>query len=158
MEAADYPAVAAIYGHYVTESTASFELVAPSDAEMAGRLRAICARYPSFVAEVDGTIAGYAYAHEWKARAAYAPTVESTVYLHPAMTGRGIGCALMERLIETCRAAGYRAIIADITVGNDASIGLHRALGFECVSMFRDVGSKFGLTLSVTDYQLLLSS
>lgn len=156
MVAADFPAVASIYRHYVTRSTASFELEPPSDAEMASRLSAICGAYPAFVAEIDGMVAGYAYAHEWKARAAYAPTVESTVYLHPAMTGRGLGRALMERLIDDCRRAGYRAMIADITVGNDASIALHRALGFECVSLFRDVGSKFGLTLSVTDYQLLL--
>lgn len=156
MDAADYAAVAEIYRYYVTESTASFELVPPDDAEMGRRLAAICERYPAFVAVEDGRIAGYAYAHEWKARAAYAPTVESTVYLHPAMTGRGIGRALMERLIAASRAAGYRAMIADITVGNEASIALHRALGFECVSFFKDVGSKFGEMLSVTDYQLLL--
>lgn len=156
MRPEDYPRVAAIYRYYVDHSTASFELTAPDDAEMSARLREISTRYPAFVVTSDGLVTGYAYAHEWKARAAYAPTVESTVYLHPAVTGRGMGKLLMSSLIGACRERGYRAMIADITVGNDASIALHKALGFECVSLFKDVGSKFGQVLSVTDYQLLL--
>ena len=152
----DTARIAEIYRYYVEESVASFETVAPTPEEMAGRMRGILGRYPFLVAEEDGCIKGYAYAHEWKARAAYADTWETTIYLDKDCCGRGLGRRLMERLIEECRRGGARALIADITAGNQASERLHAGLGFERVSYFPKVGHKLGRELDVTDYQLIL--
>lgn len=153
----DFPEITRIYNGYVTGSTASFEMEPLSRETMAERLRTIADKYPVIVAETsDGQIAGYCYAHAWKAYAAYSPTVESTVYLHPDFTGLGIGTLLMDRLIDECRKCGFRAIVADITIGNEASEALHRKLGFKQVSRFEGIAEKFGKSLGVVDYLLLL--
>ena len=89
--------------------------------------------------------------------AAYRYTLETTVYLSPDYLGRGIGKRLMRELIEACRRNGYRALIACITAGNEASIALHTGLGFKQVSHFEQVGRKFGRWLDVVDYELLLN-
>jgi len=102
-------------------------------------------------------VAGYCYAHGWKTKAAYRYTLETTVYLSPDYFGRGIGKRLMRELIEACRRNGYRALIACITAGNEASIALHTGLGFKQVSHFEQVGRKFGRWLDVVDYELLLN-
>ena len=152
----DAPRIAEIYKFYVEESTASFETVAPTAEEMAERMMAIMNRYPFLVYVEDGKIVGYAYAHEWKARAAYANTWETTIYLDKDYCGKGIGLKLMERLIDECRKSGAKALIADITAGNEASERLHAALGFTRVSYFPKVGHKLGQDLDVTYYQLVL--
>ena len=112
--------------------------------------------FPYFVYEEDKEITGYCYAHTWKERSAYRYTLETTVYLSPGHTGKGIGMLLMQRLIEACRENGYRALIACITEGNEASNILHERLGFKQVSHFTKVGLKFDRWLDVADYELLL--
>lgn len=153
----DYEAITEIYRYYVEETDISFETEAPGVAAMSRRLREISSKYPCLVAETDGEIAGYCYVHLWKERAAYAGTLETTVYLHPDFTGRGIGRMLMERLIDLCRGMGVDALIACITYGNESSCRLHRSLGFELVSHFKGVGRKFGRRLDVVDYELTLN-
>lgn len=156
VELSDAKAIADIYNRYVTESVISFETEPLTEDEMRLRIADISSGFPYFVWEQDGEIAGYCYAHPWKERAAYGRTLETTVYLAPQYTRRGIGSRLMARLIEECRAAGYRALIACITGGNEASIALHRELGFRQVSCFEKVGFKFGRELDVVDMELLL--
>ncbi len=153
---ADYPAITEIYRHYVENTVISFETEAPDLEMMSRRLDNFAASYPVIVAEVDGKVAGYCYAHLWKERAAYAGTLETTVYLHPQATGQGLGRMLMERLIELCKAQGVDSLIACITADNEASCHLHRSLGFKQVSLFKGVGRKFGRLLDVVDYQLTL--
>lgn len=154
---ADYPAITDIYRHYVENTVITFELEPPSLESMSRRLDEISRAHPSIVAmEDDGSVAGYAYAHPWKEKAAYAGTLETTIYLHPQATGRGIGRMLMESLIALCREGGYDSLIACITEGNEVSFHLHESLGFERVSYFKGVGRKFGRLLDVTDYQLRL--
>lgn len=82
--------------------------------------------------------------------------METTVYLSPAVVGRGIGTLLMKNLIEECRLSEYKALIACITEGNSESMALHKKLGFKQVSFFEKVGFKFGRWLNVIDYELLL--
>ena len=101
-------------------------------------------------------VVGYCYAHTWKERSAYRYTLETTVYLSPGHTGKGIGMLLMKKLIGACRENGYRALIACITEGNEASNILHEKLGFKQVSHFKKVGLKFDRWLDVADYELLL--
>ena len=101
--------------------------------------------YPYLVAEIDGTLAGYAYAGPYRARPAYHWSVEDSIYIAPRLQRRGIGRALLERLINETEAGGYRQMIAVIgDSANFSSIELHRAAGFRLVGTFDNVGFKFG--------------
>ena len=154
----DIDAITNIYNWYITNSTATFEVDPISRQDMADRVAAFTTEgMPYMVFEADGMILGYCYAHRWKQRAAYSHTLETTVYLHPEHLRKGIGRQLMEKLIADCRATGYKALIACITEGNEASCALHRALGFQQVSLFKEVGRKFDKWLGVVDFELLLN-
>lgn len=152
----DAKAIAAIYNEYVVNTVITFDIEPVGATEMMSRIVTISSGYPYFVYETEGRVVGYCYAHPWKEKAAYRHTLETTVYLSPEATGKGIGKRLMQKLIEACRSSGYRALIACITEGNRASNALHEKLGFRQVSRFEKVGSKFGRWLDVADYELLL--
>lgn len=152
----DAKAITDIYNQYVMHSVATFDTEPLTQEEMSSRIAELSAHFPYFVYEIEGKVVGYCYAHPWKARAAYRYTLETTVYLAPVETGKGIGKQLMQKLIEECRQSGYQALIACITEGNGASNRLHEALGFKQVSRFEKVGLKFGRRLDVVDYELLL--
>lgn len=156
---ADLPAVQAIYAHHVLTGTASFELEAPSLAEMTGRFRHVVdeGRYPFLVAADGAGVLGFAYACEFRARPAYRHTCENSVYIAADALRRGAGLALMRALIPACEARGLREMLAVIgDSGNHGSIGLHQALGFTHVGTFRNVGFKFGRWLDVVLMELLL--
>jgi phosphinothricin acetyltransferase len=144
--AADLPAITAIYAHAVAHGTASFELDPPDLAEMDRRMRALVdGGYPYLVAEADGRLAGYAYAGPYRPRPAYRFSVEDSVYIDPQMHRRGVGRALLYRLVLESEARGFRQMIA--IVGDSAqasSIELHRAAGFRTVGTIENVGYKFG--------------
>ncbi len=143
---ADIPAITRIYAHAVTHGTASFELTPPDEAEMTRRMQhLIDNKFPYLVAEAEGRLAGYAYASLFRTRPAYRFTLENSVYVAPDMQRRGIGKILLDRLIEECTALGFRQMIAVIGDSDQAaSIGLHRACGFEDAGNLRNVGFKFG--------------
>ena len=140
VELQDAKAITNIYNEYVLHSVATFDTEPVQEEEMRARIAEISSRFPYFVYEEDKEITGYCYAHTWKERSAYRYTLETTVYLSPGHTGKGIGMLLMQRLIEACRENGYRALIACITEGNEASNILHERLGFKQVSHFTKVG------------------
>ncbi|WP_455674592.1 N-acetyltransferase family protein [Phocaeicola sp.] len=152
----DAKAVTAIYNEYIMHSTVTFETEPLREEDMRGRMAEISASFPYFVYEEEGKVVGYCYAHGWKQRSAYRNTLETTVYIHAGHQGKGIGKALMEKLIGECRREGYHALIACLTEPNEASTALHAALGFQKVSHFKEVGLKFGRWLDVSDYELLL--
>ena len=147
----DLDVVAQIYAHHVLHGTATFEEIPPSLAETARRYQKVRARgLPWLVAEAHGVIAGFAYAAPFRERSAYRFTLENSVYVNPIHHRRGIGRALLAELIARCEALGYRQMIAAIgDNGNHASIGLHGALGFREVGVYRTVGMKFGRWLDV---------
>jgi phosphinothricin acetyltransferase len=142
----DLPAMRAIYAHHVLHGLASFEEAPPDVPELARRRAEVLARgLPWLVAEDEGAVAGYAYAGPYRARPAYRFTLEDSVYVAPGMAGRGLGRALLTRLLALCEAAGCRQIVAVIgDSANAASIGLHRACGFREVGTLRAVGFKHG--------------
>ncbi len=152
----DTAEIAAIYNGYVLNSAATFETEALTVEAMRARIAEISEGFPFFVWELDGKVAGFCCAHPWKKYAAYKHTLETSVYLVPAHTGKGIGKALMLRLIGECRARGFKALIACITEGNAASDALHLELGFRKVSHFEKVGFKLERWLDVMDYELIL--
>ena len=144
---ADIPAITRIYAHAVEHGTASFELTPPDETEMARRMRDLMGKgFPYLVAEIDGVLAGYAYAGPFRSRPAYRLTVENSVYIAPDTHRRGIGRALLTALIEAAQANGFRQMIAVIgdSTKQAASIGLHEALGFRHVGILEHVGFKHG--------------
>jgi phosphinothricin acetyltransferase len=155
---ADIPAIAAIYRPAVLTGTASFELEPPSDAEMLRRFEAVTnAGYPYFVAEIDGRVAGYAYASAYRTRPGYRFTVENSVYVAEDAQGKGVGRALLAELIPACTAKGYRLMVAIIgDSANFASITLHRRAGFTFCGTIHSVGFKFGRWLDSVIMQLPL--
>lgn len=146
VEDADFPAITRIYGHHVLHGLASFEIEPPTEEEMRRRWHELAERgLPYLVAEEDNRIAGYSYATPYRHRIAYRFSVENSVYVDPEIIGRGIGRALLEDLIRRCEAQGFRQMIAIIgDSANDASIGLHTAMGFVRAGLLRGVGFKAG--------------
>lgn len=144
VEDRDIARITQIYNWYIVNGVETFETEPLSVEQMRSRVRAISATHPYIVAEEDGEVKAYAYAHPWKERAAYAATWETTVYADPACVRRGLGTSLM------------RVLIACITGCNAPSIAMHSKLGFFRASHFKGVGVKMGRTLDVTDYELRL--
>jgi L-amino acid N-acyltransferase YncA len=142
--AADGAACARVYAPYVLETAISFESEPPSDAEMGRRIGASLDRYAWLVLEVDQRIVGYAYGTKHNERHAYRWSTDVSVYLEVARRRMGAGRALYDSLFERLRARGYRMAVAGITLPNEASIGLHRAFGFQTVGIYRDIGFKLG--------------
>ncbi|MFN0265037.1 N-acetyltransferase family protein [Tepidamorphus sp. 3E244] len=157
----DLPAITAIYADEVENGSASFETVPPDLAEMTTRFETVTGGgFPYIVAERDGQVLGYAYAGAYHKRAAYRFTVEDSVYIDRAARGTGLGKVLMHALIERCAQAGFRQMIAIISrsASSDASIGLHRAVGFVTVGELPDVGFKQGEWRGITIMQLALGA
>ena len=142
---ADIPAITRIYAHSVTYGTASFELEPPNAAEMTRRMQTLLdGGYPYLVAEFDHAVMGYAYAGPYRPRRAYRFSVEDSIYIDPAVQRRGVGRALLSRLIDECERRGFRQMVA--VIGDSAqtpSIELHRALGFRMIGSIENVGYKF---------------
>lgn len=140
----DLQQVAAIFGHYVTSSVATFEEVPPSPGVWRRRLDDLQALgLPFLVATVQGEIAGFAYATPWRTKPAYRHTVEDSIYIAPAWTGQGLGRLLLEALVAWCARAGARQMIAVIAdTGDPASAALHGAVGFVEAGRLRKVGLK----------------
>lgn len=154
----DISAITAIYRPAVLHGTASFELEAPSEEEMRRRFEAIVAGgYPYLVAELDGVVVGYGYANAFRPRPAYRFSVENSIYVAPDHHGKGVGKALLAKLIEVCTAQGFRQMIAVIgDSGQRASIGLHRSLGFTFSGTAHSVGYKHGRWLDTVMMQRAL--
>ena len=152
---ADIPAITEIYSVEVTDFVNTYEYDVPDAAEMAQRRRnLLAAGYPYLVAELDGRVVGYAYAGSYRARIAYRWTVENSVYVAAQAQGKGVGAALMQRLIDECEARGYRQMVAVIgEPSNVASIRLHERFGFELVGVFKGLGRKHGRWLDTVQMQ-----
>ena len=155
--AADADVVAAIYNHYVLGTVVTFEEAAVPSPLMAERVSAVLGRgLPWLVAVEDGRVTGYAHASAWNARSAYRHTVECTAYLAPEATGRGLGTTLYEELFQQLRRLSVHVVIGGIALPNPASIALHEKFGMVQVSLFREVGSKFGSWIDVGHWQMTL--
>ena len=143
----DLPSITAIYVEEVRTGTATYELTPPDEAEMARRFDELQAKhFPYLVAEDhDGAILGYAYAGPFRARPAYNWFVENSIYLAPQSRGRGVGTALLTRLVEECERLGFRQMLAVIGGSdNHGSIRLHTRLGFQMIGTMPATGLKFG--------------
>jgi phosphinothricin acetyltransferase len=137
--------LAAIYAPAVTERATSFELTPPDAVEMGRRVATLLARTPWLVAEDDdGLVVGYAYASPHRDRHAYQWSVEVSAYVDNAVHRAGRGRALYSALFQILIAQGFVNAYAGITLPNPASVGFHKAMGFEEIGVYRGVGYKFG--------------
>ncbi len=146
-EPSDIPDMREIYNHYVANTTVTFDEDALTLAEMRAKYKIVAdLGYPWLVAvSPRGVVLGYAFVTPYRAKAAYRFTVENTIYLGPASTGRGLGAALMEELLARARSAGVKEVVAVIADrGADASIALHTRFGFTEIGRMGRVGFKFG--------------
>ena len=154
VSAADAAAIAAIYNHYVTGTTVTFEEEPVSTEEMARRIETLTRQgQPWLVAEVDGQVAGYAYATKWHHRHGYRYSAEVTVYLGKDFGGRGIGTALYNELFPLLEASGIRSLVGVIALPNAASIALHEKFGMQKVGHLKAIGMKFGEWIDVGYWQ-----
>jgi phosphinothricin acetyltransferase len=143
----DIPDMLEIYNHYVMNSTVTFDEDALTLAEMRKKFTQVAElHYPWIVAvSPRKVILGYAYVIPWKPKAAYRFTVENSIYLGPASTGKRLGTALMAELLPRAKAAGVKEVIAVIAdKGAEGSLKLHERFGFEEIGHMGKVGFKFG--------------
>jgi phosphinothricin acetyltransferase len=155
-ETADAPTLVAIYNHYVTASSVTFDLDAWTADDMSHKIEAVTAlRMPFIVAERDGDTVGYGYLSTFRDKAAYDKTMENTLYLRDDARGAGIGRSLLEELLRLGAVAGVREVIAVIANTPDAvpSIRLHEKAGFARVGEMDRVGRKFDEWLGVVMMQ-----
>jgi len=154
---ADAQACLDIYAPFVRDTVVSFEEVVPTVGEFRDRIWATITTHIWLVLEVDGRVVGYAYASQHRARASYRWAVDVTVYIGPAHRGIGAGRRLYGELFERLRRRGFQTACAGVTLPNPASVGLHRAMGFEPVGIYRRIGWKAGSWHDVMWLQLELS-
>lgn len=155
----DASAIAKIYNHYIEQTIITFETELIDAAEMLRRIEATLASGFPWIVKLDdeGEVVGYAYADFWRKRIAYRASVESAVYVSHQCTGNGWGKELYEELLKRLQEAGnVHVVIGVISVPNDASVGLHRKLGFEDGGLYREVGRKFDRWIDVQMLQLKL--
>jgi len=147
---ADLPAIVDIYNHEVLHGVATFDTV-PWTVESRGPWLASHdpSRHPILIAEEDGTVIGWACLSPWSDRCAYARAAEVSVYVHPEHRGRGVGRALLAELVARARQASLGVLLARIEASGEASLALHRAIGFQHIGTMRRVGEKFGRLLDV---------
>ena len=154
----DAAACAAIYRPYVIETAITFETEPPGPAEMAERIAAALATHAWMVLEDDGRICGYAYGGPFKRRAAYRWSCEVSVYVEHGRRRTGAGRRLYTALFERLSERGYRTAVAGMTLPNEASARLHRAMGFQPVGTYRQIGYKHGAWHDVAWSQRPLSA
>ena len=154
----DAEAIHRIYAPIVRDTHISFEQSAPSTSEIAARIEKTLTQHPWLVCELEGRLAGYAYASAFRARAAYQWTAETTVYVHADFQRRGIARALYGSLLAILREQGYRSAIGVIALPNEGSIRAHEAMGFRKVGVLRALGYKAGAWRDTGWWQLALRS
>ena len=152
----DAEAIRSIYNLEVLESTVTFALVPRNLAEQQDWLAEHAGVHPAVVAEVDGDVVAFGSLGPYRSRPAYATTVEDSVYVRRDRRGAGHGRLVLAELVRLGTVHGFHAVMARVVGGHEASIGLHRACGFDLVGIEREVGRKFGRWLDVVLMQRLL--
>ncbi len=155
----DSDQIASIYNHYILNTTITFEEAPVDTSVMQGRIDRIH-RYklPWIVACEDTRVLGYAYATPWKERSAYRFAAETSVYLHPDETGRGIGTRLLDETLNRLQKCRIHFVAGVIALPNPASIALHEKFGYSKSAHLSEVGYKFNRRMDVGYWQLLLKN
>lgn len=154
----DAEAIRRIYNLEVETSTVTFDLVPRSLHEQEDWITRRSGAHAVVVVEDDGEVIAFGSLSPYRERPAYSTTVEDSVYVDRSQRGRGVGKAVLSELVRLATAHGFHTMIARIVGGHDASIALHKAVGFEIVGTERQVGRKFNQWLDVVVVQRVLSS
>ena len=152
----DAQAICNIYNPYISDTIITFEEEPVAVEEMAQRIHETIFSLPWIVIEDKSQVVGYAYASSWKSRCAYRYSVETTVYLSAAATGKGFGSLLYEHLIADLRQRSIHSLIGGIALPNAASVSLHEKFGFEKIAHFKEVGWKFNQWIDVGYWELII--
>lgn len=152
----DAEAILNIYRPFITDTVVTFEEAAPTINEFRERIKSILEESPYLVCEVDGKIAGYAYASAYRPRASFRWTREVTVYIAGEFQGRNIGIALYAALFSILKAQNYANLLAAITLPNHGSVRLHERMGFKPCGVFNQVGYKMNRWRQVGWWELAL--
>ena len=155
-EERDAAQIAEIYRPYVEKTAITFEEEAPGAAEMAAKIHKVGPVFPFLVLEDRGEVIGYAYATQYRERAAYRWSLEDSLYLREDARGMGLGALLLKALIELLRELGYVKIYAVITPPNPASVALHARFGFTQLCRFEDTAFKLGAWQAIDWLELSL--
>ncbi len=155
VEIEDAEQIAGIYNFYVENTHHSFEVEPIPLEEMRQRIHALSQSYPYLIAEDEGEIFAFAYASCFKPRSAYKHSAEVSVYVKNDSMQKGIGTKLYERLFAELSKLDVHAIIAGISLPNEASVKLHERFGMEKVAHFREVGFKIGRWIDVGYWELI---
>jgi phosphinothricin acetyltransferase len=153
----DASACLEIYAPFVRDTFVSFEEQVPTLEEFRERIRSTTATHPWLVLEDQGEVVGYAYASPHRTRAAYRWAADVTVYVAPSHRRAGAGRRLYAELLERLRRQRFRVACAGIALPNDASVELHRAMGFKRVGVYERIGWKTGAWRDVGWWQLELT-
>ena len=157
VKASDAAAITRIYNPYILDTVITFEENPITAEEIESRITTILnLGYPYIVAEQEGQVIGYAYAGQWRTRAAYKHTVETSIYLEQTLRGQGLGKILYKDLLKRLKELDVHVVLGGITLPNPVSVALHEKLGFKEVAHFKEVGYKFGRWLDVGFWRLNL--
>ena len=155
VELEDAAQIAEIYNYYILQTHHTFETEALRAEEMRERIIETSENYPFLVAEVEGEIQGYVYAAQFKLRQAYKHSVEASIYVRNQSKQKGIGSELYEQFLEELKETDVHALMAGISLPNDASVRFHEKLGYEKVAHFKEVGYKLGRWVDVGFWEML---
>ena len=146
---ADLPVITEIYNEAIRKTVATFDTEPKTPEEQMIWYTDHGPKYPILVAEENGIVMGWASLSKWSDRCAYSDTAEISLYVHEDHQGRGIGRKLLKTIVDEGQKAGLHTIIARIAEASEASIHLHKSVGFEHIGTMREVGRKFGKLLDV---------
>lgn len=149
--------ILAIYEYYVLNTSITFEYEVPLLEEIEKRMETVQTKYPYLVAEMDGKIVGYAYATDFRFRAAYQWSSECAIYIHKDFQGKGIGKKLYQKLFAILRLQGYYNVFSGVVIPNEASVNLHLACGFREIGVYENIGYKFEKWHTTKWFQLALN-
>jgi L-amino acid N-acyltransferase YncA len=153
----DLSAITEIYNQAILKTTATFDTAPKTEEEQLEWFKSHDSRHPIFVADLDGIVIGWTSLSKWSDRCAYADTAEVSTYVKEGFQGKGIGRRLKEVIDAEARRLGLHTVIARITEGNEASIHLNEAFGFQHIGVMKEVGYKFGRWLDVYMMQKVYS-
>jgi len=155
----DIAAINSMYNDYIVDSHVSFDTEPWSEAQrLAWFETRLAGGYPVLVAEQNATVVGAAWAGPWRSKSAYARAVETTVVLALSAVGSGVGTRLYSDLVESVEAAGFHRCYAIVALPNDASLAIHRKLGYIEVGILDEVGFKDGRYISTMLLELRFSA
>lgn len=152
----DLQAMLAIYNEAILNQTSTFDLEEQTMEQRKIWFSKYGSKYPLIVADFDGQVVGYASLSPFRDKEAYDKTVEISVYIDKGQRGRGIGKALMAKILELAKTLNYHTVIAGITAGNEVSVKIHENFGFEYIGCFKEVGYKFNQWQDVLFYQKMI--